>query len=261
MVDHRSLQAFLKTSGHYSGELDGVFGRASNAAVDKLLAAEKLSYRGWPAIRRRVAAEQILFKSVGIDPGKNIVVDGIAGPVYQYALELWQNHLRDVTPSPAVVAHQPEVWPRQSQVSAFYGGVGTSQVDLVSPYPLYLDWALSTKISKFKIHSKCKASALRVMEKVLEHYGPEKIHEMGLDQFGGCLNVRKMRGGSAWSMHSWGIAIDWDADRNPLRSTSRTARFAQPEYAKFLDFWEEEGWISLGRERNYDWMHVQAARL
>lgn len=25
--------------------------------------------------------------------------------------------------------------------------------------------------------------------------------------------------------------------------------------------WEEEGWVSLGRQRNYDRMHVQAAKL
>ncbi len=63
------------------------------------------------------------------------------------------------------------------------------------------------------------------------------------------------------STHSWGIAIDWDADRNPLRATSKTALLATPPYAKFLDLWEEEGFVSLGRARNYDWMHVQAARL
>jgi hypothetical protein len=36
---------------------------------------------------------------------------------------------------------------------------------------------------------------------------------------------------------------------------------AQPEYAPFLDLWEAEGFVSLGRARNFDWMHVQAARL
>ncbi|MCA1748660.1 MAG: M15 family metallopeptidase [Sphingomonadales bacterium] len=70
-----------------------------------------------------------------------------------------------------------------------------------------------------------------------------------------------MRGGSSWSMHSWGIAIDFDPANNQLRWGRDRARMAKPAYAPFLNAWESEGWISLGRERNFDWMHVQAARL
>jgi hypothetical protein len=79
--------------------------------------------------------------------------------------------------------------------------------------------------------------------------------------FGGCLNVRRMRGGSAWSMHSWGIAFDFDPDRNQLRWGRDRAAFAKPEYNKWFELWEEEGAVSLGRVRNFDWMHVQFARL
>jgi hypothetical protein len=75
------------------------------------------------------------------------------------------------------------------------------------------------------------------------------------------MNVRKMRGSDAWSMHSWGIALDFDANRNALRMTSKEAAFAKPAYNQWWKLWEDEGWVSLGRERNYDWMHVQAARL
>ena len=38
------------------------------------------------------------------------------------------------------------------------------------------------------------------------------------------------------------------------------ARFAEPQYDAWWALWEEAGWISLGRTRNYDWMHVQACR-
>ena len=37
--------------------------------------------------------------------------------------------------------------------------------------------------------------------------------------------------------------------------------FARPEYNMWWKLWEEEGWVSLERQRNFDWMHVQAARL
>lgn len=261
MVDSRTLQNFLKSTGHYKGGIDGIFGPASRAASRALLRDKGVKSTGWTDARVHVAVQQLFFISMKINPGKNIDVDGIAGPVFQYALELYQNKIRDVDPPATVVSHQPQIWPRQKDVETFYGKPGENQVSLKSPYALYLDWDLSVKVSKFQIHQKCHDSALRVMTRVLDHYGPEKIHSLGLDQFGGCLNVRKMRGGNRMSMHSWGIAIDWDADRNQLRYTKEKAQFGRDEYDKFLDLWEEEGWISLGRERNYDWMHVQAARL
>jgi hypothetical protein len=261
MVDPRTLQNYLKTSGHYKGAVDGIFGPMSRAAERALLKASSVKTSGWTDARIHVAIQQLFFIHMKINPGKTIAVDGIAGPVFQYALELYQNKIRDIDPPVRVVDHQPTIWPRQKDVETFYGKPGENKTSLKTPYPLYLDWDLSVKVNKFSIHEKCHDSAQRVMTRVLSHYGPDKIHKMGLDQFGGCLNVRKMRGGSRMSMHSWGIAIDWDADRNQLRYTREKAQFGRAEYATFLDLWEEEGWISLGRERNYDWMHVQAARL
>lgn len=261
MIDNRTVQHFLSVHGNYGKSLDGVFGPSSFAAAQDYLNSRGIVTKGWTLSRLRVGIDQAIMAHHGINPGKIIVVDGIPGPVYQYALELWQNAQRDQTPDDALVIHQKPVWPRQADVTRFYGEPGKNQATLESPYPLYLDWDLSKKISRFSIHEKCHDSALRVMHRVLEHYGLQTIHRLGLDQFGGCLNVRKMRGGTRLSMHSWGIAIDWDADRNPLRASNKTALLARPECSVFLDLWEEEGWISLGRERNFDWMHVQAARL
>ncbi len=70
-----------------------------------------------------------------------------------------------------------------------------------------------------------------------------------------------MRGGQSYSMHSWGIAIDFDPERNQLKWGRPRARLSHSDAAPFWDAWEAEGWVSLGRARNFDWMHVQAARL
>lgn len=93
------------------------------------------------------------------------------------------------------------------------------------------------------------------------HYGEQRIRDLGLDLFGGCYNNRKMRGGSNLSMHALAIAIDHDPERNQLRWGRDRAAFAKPVYDAWWRFWADEGWVSLGRERDMDWMHIQAARL
>ena len=95
---------------------------------------------------------------------------------------------------------------------------------------------------------------------VLAHYGPDGVRELRLDRYGGCFNPRKKRGGTSWSTHAWAIALDFDPERNRLQWGRERAAFARPEYHRWWELWEEEGWVSLGRVANFDWMHVQAAR-
>ena len=102
---------------------------------------------------------------------------------------------------------------------------------------------------------------LRCFKRIGDSYpDPAVRRKLGIDLWGGCLNVRQMRGGSSWSMHSWGIAIDFDPDRNQMEWGRDKARLAKPDCETFWKIWEEEGAISLGRSRNFDWMHVQFAR-
>jgi hypothetical protein len=108
-----------------------------------------------------------------------------------------------------------------------------------------------------RCHKLIKDNFEKVFKDLLTHYGYEQIVKLGIDLYGGCFNFRKMRGGSDYSRHSWAVAIDLDPERNQLKETSATARFARPEYKAMIDIFYKHGFESLGREKNYDWMHFQ----
>ena len=134
---------------------------------------------------------------------------------------------------------------------------GTYLVSIKLPYPMRLAWDKNTKVNTMRCHKLVAQNFTNVFNDLLNHYGLAKIQELGIDLFGGCFNFRAMRGGSDYSRHSWGIAIDLDPERNQLKETSKTARFARPEYKPMIDIFHKNGFINLGVEKNYDWMHFE----
>lgn len=125
------------------------------------------------------------------------------------------------------------------------------------PFPLRIAWDKKTSVKKISCHKDIAEPLKMVFADILKLYGYDKIKELGIDLFGGCFNFRQMRGGTNYSVHAWGLAIDLDPERNQLKETSRTARFARPEYKPMIDIFYNHGFISLGKEKNYDWMHFQ----
>jgi len=154
-------------------------------------------------------------------------------------------------------------WPKQTftSMTAFYGPVGENITQMQLPYQMYLAWDEKAKVKKISCNKKCAESLHKIFEQTLKTYGLKDIQKLKLNSFGGCVNVRKMRGGSNWSIHSWGAAVDLDPDRNLLKWGRDKAAFAKKEYDAFWKIVENEGWTSLGRARNFDWMHFQAANL
>ena len=154
-------------------------------------------------------------------------------------------------------------WPTQAEVrsgKSIFGKAGDeSNLVLVSPaYPLYFEGRLVKHVRVHKLIAEHVQAAFR---EVLEAYGLKKIKELGLDQYDGSFNYRTTASGKSTSLHAWGIAIDFAAVENAYFQTHKTASLARPECEKWWQIWESHGAVSLGRSRDYDWMHLQFASL
>lgn len=218
----KQWQLFLQSAGYKIPYVDGAFGPETERETLKFQAAN------------------------GLKP------DGVVGP------KTWK-----FITTVSINTPLSQKWPKQNYNSMvnFYGPVGENQTKLDVPYKLKIAWDKNVSLSKITCHQKCAKSLYTIFEKTLSTYGQKEITRLRLDIFGGCLNVRKMRGGSAWSIHSWGAAVDLDPDNNQLKWGKDKASFGKKEYEDFWKIVESEGWISLGKARNYDWMHFQAATL
>lgn len=162
------------------------------------------------------------------------------------------------------------MWPKQSECDTFYGNPrskdGTSaslswqRDNLVRVVPPFEVRYAGHPIKGITIHKKCFASLERVLNAAWIACGKDqhKIDESGLSTFSGSFNFRLMRGRNVLSMHSYGCAIDFDAERNDLGSH-------QPSFAKYpwvIKAFEDEGWVWGGRwPSRPDGMHFQAARV
>ena len=154
-------------------------------------------------------------------------------------------------------------WPSQAEVRSgrsIFGKAGdeSNLVSLEPPYPLYYE---GTRVKTIRVHKLIANAVKSALEEVLDYYGVEKIHELGLDDYGGCFNYRKTASGASLSMHAWGIALDFAADKNTYAMKKPQASLSTPECAQWWKIWESYGATSLGRSKNYDWMHFQFASL
>jgi hypothetical protein len=277
----KHIQVELRKEGLYSGNIDGIRTvpnklSMTDAGIDKALekrqAELKLdptesTYKSWTEKRKAVGYFQLLLKDANFEAGP---ADGYWGPqtdvaYQQFSGKLDKNWRDEMDKKPSAPSSplllNPNNWPREStaSVSAFYGPPGNPPLTLVEvPWTMKLSWDRNTRVKRVSVHPKVADSLSRVFQEVAQTYTAKEITEYGLDIFGGGFNPRKKRGGTSWSMHAWGIALDFDPDRNQLTWGRDKAFLARPELDRFWAAWEREGWTSLGRKKNFDWMHVQA---
>ncbi len=78
------------------------------------------------------------------------------------------------------------------------------------------------------------------------------VRDLGymIKSWDGCFNIRNIRGGDSWSIHSWGLAFDINAKENPLGKQPQM----KPELVVcFTTF----GFTWGGTFRRKDGMHFQ----
>lgn len=184
-------------------------------------------------------------KRIGTTP------DGFWGP---RSTEAAKKHLLKLMP-------KPNPFPTQSGVEAFYGQHGVpdgytppmKQIKL--PFSIYYD---GQAVTKLRPHARCADSLLAVFERLAKAFPTTELRRAaGILTYDGLYNPRKMRGGSAWSMHSWAIAIDLDAWRNG-NTTHWPTKAVLP--IQVMECFAQEGWTSAGAFWSRDAMHHQATR-
>jgi len=257
----KKLQEGLKELGHYRYSIDGEYGPGTKAGVKKLQKDLKSLNLYWntidgdygPRTSKAVSDWQRL---------NNITPSGVLdkATAHTLAYKLHDHHVKKLGGVRVFTGGKkyPIETKSQRELRKFFGKVGSHQTRCRLPYPMRIAWDLSKSINSFSCHEKVKDDLERIFKETLDYYGYEKIKELGLDLYGGCLNVRKMRGAGRYSTHSWGISVDLDPARNRLRMHKPQANFSHSVYDKFFEIVARNNFYSLGRHKDYDYMHIQA---
>lgn len=180
-----------------------------------------------------------------------MAADGILGPLTLRAI------------SSALGVSSIPLWPTQARVrqgKSEFGAPGCEE-SLVSLIPAYTLYYEESPVKSIRVHHLIAAHVKAALEEVLAHYGKDEIQRLGLDQYGGCYHYRPTRNGKSLSLHAWGIALDFAPRSNGFALKSPRASLSHPDCVAWWQIWECHGAVSLGRQRNYDWMHLQFASL
>jgi hypothetical protein len=186
-------------------------------------------------------------------------VDGIVGPETWRAL-FETAPLEDAPPAPVPTSQSPAPSPAalipQSQLTSIFGKPR-------DPAP-YLALMNFSEFAKAFAHVKdydgnrwaCHVYGHKLMEAPLRQAFKNLVDRgfaKELHTFDGCLCIRPMTSGHGWSVHSWGLAIDFNAGTNGY---GRKPTFT----AGFVKCFTDAGFEWGGGWHTPDGMHFQVPR-
>jgi hypothetical protein len=169
--------------------------------------------------------------------------DGFWGPK---SIAACQAHLRRLMPDPS-----PWPAPGSAALVAYYGHPG-DESHLVNLPVGDLDVRYEgQKVRTIRCHRKVSGSLARIIAAL------SATHPGILQDYCGCFNFRRMRGGSSYSLHAYGAAIDFEAGDNGNRTAWPVAA-SMP--IQVMEAFAREGWLPAGAFWGRDAMHFQATR-
>lgn len=219
-----AYQDRLTALGLYDGKIDGLIGPKSIEAIKQFQAL-----RGHQQTGNLTAAQ-----------GRQLIGQIVPD--------------RQVTPPTIAFPHDDPV-----SMTGYYGRPGENIIQVEVAYRLELAWKPGTFTDHISVNKRCATAFQEMFRRILEMYGYEHIRELHLDQYGGGFNNRPITGGTRPSTHAYGAAIDLDPAHNQLTWDHRKAAFAKPDYVPLMNIVYDLGLTSLGKRKNYDYMHFQAA--
>lgn len=190
---------------------------------------------------------KLVQKKVGV------TVDGIAGQ------KTWSAIAKALGVNTTTASNLPTQAVVRSGNSIF--GKAGDESNLVNIKPAYQLYYCGTPVKTIRVHKAIADRVEAALKEILAHYGLAEIKRLGLDQYSGSYNYRKSTNSKSMSMHAWGIALDFAAEKNGMYTKKPQASLSHPDCNKWWEIWEKHGAVSLGRECNYDWMHLQFAKL
>lgn len=122
------------------------------------------------------------------------------------------------------------------------------QVSVELPFRMYLSWEKETTIGRVYVHPYIADDLEEALRDIKDYYSEEFITEHNLNEWGGSFNDRFSRGSNRWSVHSWGLAVDY------LPSLGRFGVPAQTPYV-VVEAFKDHGFAWGGDWMNPDGMH------
>lgn len=136
----------------------------------------------------------------------------------------------------------------------------TSNITRVKvPFDLFMG---GDRISNICVHKRLSESVGEILNEISKEFTEKERSFFGIDQYGGGFNFRPMRGTSEYkpenlSLHSYGAALDFSPQLNPLGKKYNSAEKMMP--SEIIDIFTKHEWRWGGSFKTRpDCMHFEA---